>query len=103
MSTPVARIGDSVQGICYHGADDCPHPWTGSIVGGSSRSLAEGAPIARLGDKVQTSCPHCGTGTIVGGSSTVIVEGSPAARLGDDIVTPAGRGKIVGSAQSVLV
>jgi len=103
MATPVARIGDSCQGICHHGSDDCPHPWTGTIVGGASKSLAENAPIARIGDKVQTNCPHCATGTITGGSSTVLAEGSPCARIGDSIVTPAGKGTIVGSAQTVLV
>jgi uncharacterized Zn-binding protein involved in type VI secretion len=102
MGQPIARLGDQVQGICHHGKDDCPHSWTGTIVGGASSSLAEGQPIARIGDDCVTSCPHCGKATIVAGSSTVLAEGGGVAHLGDKVVSPGGQGTIVGSASTVI-
>jgi len=104
MGSPAARLGDRVQGICNHGRDDCPHPWTGQIVGGASTVLSEGNATARLGDKTShTGCPHCSEGTITAGSSTVLAEGGGVAHIGDKVITPGGEGSIVGSSQSVIV
>ena len=102
MGQPVARLGDQVQGICHHGAKDCPHPWTGTIVGGAASDLAEGQSLARIGDHCVTSCPHCGKATIVAGSSTVLAEGGGVAHLGDKVVSPGGQGTIIGSASTVI-
>ena len=101
MGKPVARIGDSVQGICHHGRDDCPHPWTGNITGGSNSVLTDGKPVARIGDECATSCPHCGKATIVAGSSSVLAQ-NPVAHIGDRVVSPGGQGTIVSSGDSVL-
>lgn len=101
MGQPVARLGDRVVGRCHHGRDDCPHQWSGTIIGGSDNVITEGNPQARLGDKVQHNCPHCGTGTIIEGSGSVLNQ-QGLAHINDEIITPAGKGRIVGSADSVL-
>ena len=102
MGKPAARIGDRVQGICHHGRDDCPHPWSGTIVAGSDTVLTDGKPVARIGDNIATSCPHCGRATIVGGSDSVLAQ-KPIAHIGDRVVSPGGQGTIVGSGETVIV
>ena len=98
----VARIGDKVQGICNHNKDDgCPHTVTGNIVGGLNTVMAEGAGVARIGDKITTNCPHCGEGTIVGGSASVIAQGG-VAHIGDKYTSKGGGGTIVSSAKTVI-
>lgn len=71
----VARLGDSVA-----------HPdkpaWKGSIVSASSNVYANGALVARNGDRA--ICSKHGPQTIIA-SSSVTANGSPVAHLGDSI------------------
>ena len=52
----------------------------GKVLEGSSTSLINGLPVARVGDKV--SCPH-GVGVIVTGDASTVVDGRAVARDGD--------------------
>ena len=64
----IARIGDAGS----HG---------GVIITGASRTLCEGAQIARQGDLY--GCPIHGANPIVSWSGKLRVEGAAAARFGD--------------------
>ena len=90
----VARVGDTHNGICNHGLKCCPHKVSGNIVSGSPNVMANGKPVARLGDSVVHDCPHCGTGEISSASSTVKANGIGVARIGDSVVYPGGSGVI---------
>lgn len=71
MSRPFIVVGDSTD----HG---------GKVIQGSSASLLNGKPIARVGDQV--TCPkkgHGNTTVIATGDETVIIDGQAAARHGD--------------------
>ena len=72
MARPQARLGDRSD----HG---------GMIVSGASRTLVNGRPVARMGDK--HDCPITGHGTtnIVSGSLDTQAEGRPNARVGDAV------------------
>ena len=70
MGKPVARLGDTTN----HG---------GTIVTGSTGTIVNGKPVARMGDL--HACPRKGHGLtrIVSGSTTTLIEGKPTARMGD--------------------
>lgn len=71
MSRPLIVVGDKTD----HG---------GVVLSGSSTTLIDGKPVARVGDTV--SCPragHGGTTTIATGSSGIEIDGQMAARHGD--------------------
>lgn len=70
MPLPIVRLGDTST----HG---------GAVVTAATRTLAEGAPVARMGDLF--ACPKHGVKPIVGGSTKTLVEGAPVARLGDKV------------------
>ena len=98
----VARVGDTHEGICSHGAPCCPHSVSGPIVAGSPDVQANGIPVARLGDAITHSCPHCGTGNVSSASGTVKANGIGIARLGDSVVYPGGGGTIVSASPNVF-
>ena len=98
----VARVGDTHKGICSHGASCCPHNVSGPIVSGSPNVIANGSPVARLGDAVTHDCPHCGTGEISSASETVKANGIGVARIGDSVVYPGGGGTIVSGSPDVF-
>lgn len=81
--TMVARVGDSVSGICCaHGVPPCI-PTTGVIVQGAGTVFAEGQPIARIGDTIALACGH--TAAIISSNATVNAEGLLVARIGDSV------------------
>ena len=86
MSAPVAKLGD----ISSHG---------GVIIGGATRTMVEGAPVARMGD--MHVCPIYGHGVmpIIHGNMTSSAEGMPVARLGDTVACGA---VIIGSAMKTM-
>lgn len=55
----------------------------GTVITSSSKTLADGTLVARLGDLHTCPIPGHGVTPIVTGSNTVICEGAPVARLGD--------------------
>ncbi len=57
------------------------HSHGGPVKSGSSESLLDGKPIARLGDLVD--CPLHGVNEIIEASSGMDVDGKPAALHGD--------------------
>lgn len=77
----LARVGDTVVGICY--TPDGPKPAVGIITSGSPRSVESGMPFSRLGDVVTWPC---GASIISTGSSRMVETGVPVARLGDHVV-----------------
>lgn len=68
MTQPIARLGD----LTNHG---------GTVLTSAINTLAEGKPVARMGDVA--SCPQHGLTTIITGHPKTIVEGKPVARMGD--------------------
>ena len=80
----MARVGDSWSGVCFNPehAPNIPFPVGGSIITGDGMSIADGRPIARIGDTVKSTCGH--TGTIVTGSGCSVFQNDrPGARVGD--------------------
>lgn len=71
----IARMGDSAQGYCAI----CECVMTGVIILGSSNTIVNGMPIARMNDIVQGSCGHIG---ILLGTTKHIVNGLPMAIIG---------------------
>ena len=72
MARRQARMGDRST----HG---------GKIVSGASRTLVNGMPVARMGDKHDCPIPGHGTTNIVSGSPDTQTEGRPNARMGDAV------------------
>ena len=70
MARRQARLGDRSD----HG---------GEIVSGAFRTLVNGRPVARMGDKHDCPVPGHGTTDIVSGSPDTQTEGRPNARVGD--------------------
>ena len=70
MARALARLGDCSD----HG---------GIIVSGALRTLVNGRPVARMGDKHDCPVPGHGTTDIVSGSPQTQTEGRPNARVGD--------------------
>ena len=81
MANPVARIGDKLDGTCYHPSHKSPIHTGGTVISGSDKTTCEGLPVARLGDKVISNCGH--SGTIVTASSTGTDTGIGIAAVGD--------------------
>jgi uncharacterized Zn-binding protein involved in type VI secretion len=89
MSLPIARAGDIWTGYCsVHGVV------SGIISVGSTLTLDESKPVARVGDQVIAFCGH--TGTIVAGSTLTLDESKPVARVGDRIAGSNITGTIIG-------
>lgn len=89
MTQAIARLGDTVSGICYqpgHGKGNPPQACSGTITGGSTDTLND-KRIARKGDSVQLNCNQNHTTTISGGSEKVFVNGIAIARIGDSVGT----------------
>ncbi len=72
MARSQARLGDKSN----HG---------GVIVTGASRTLVNGKPLARMGDKHNCPLPGHGVTPIVSGSPYTLTEGKPNARVGDAV------------------
>ena len=100
-----ARVGDPVicMSPCVGGCNVCPHPWTGTITGGSSNLFINGIPAARMGDKGSIICPHGGSFTITGSSGDV-ANGPKFARMTDEVTcTKCGaKGKIMSGSPNVM-
>ena len=86
MSGPQARLGD----ISSHG---------GVIIASASRTLANGIPVARMGDLHSCPIPGHGVTPIITGSLTTITEGKPNARIGD--MTGCGAVIVTGSMNTI--
>jgi len=111
MGQPAARKDDSVVGIDIHvvmvpapsGAvpTPLPHPFSGTITGGTIASVKiGGAEAAVVGSQATNQPPHLPTppgtsfqkppsnkGKVDAGSSTVKIGGKAAARMGDAVKT----------------
>ena len=72
MAKAQARLGDRSN----HG---------GMIVTGAARTLVNGRPAARMGDRHSCPLPGHGVLPIISGSPKVLIEGKPSARVGDAI------------------
>lgn len=93
----VAKIGDSVVGVCT--CADPPYPDVGTIIGGSPFMYNTGPNVARLGDPVTFSC---GVSTVVSGSMTTFNAGPGIARAGD-AVSGCGNGTIVATSEMLIL
>ena len=69
MEKPIIRLGDPTT----HG---------GVVVSASADTLAQGKPVARVGDSVTCPIPGHGGGVIVEGDSTTLLDGRPIALQG---------------------
>lgn len=81
VAKAIARIGDTVEGICTAHAHS--RAWTGTIATGSSNTC-EGSGIARVDDTGDTDCGH--HFKITSGSSVLSCDGKPVARVDDDVI-----------------
>jgi uncharacterized Zn-binding protein involved in type VI secretion len=84
MKKGIARIGDLID----HG---------GSIISGSSGMLADGLPVARVGDSVM--CAAHGVQTIISGSSSVYDDNKAVAIEGSNISCGA---KVISASETVF-
>lgn len=83
----VARVGDTVTGVCQAHSDD--RPFTGTITQGSGVLSNNSIAIARIGDVGITDCGH--HFHIVEGSTIFTVDGGIGiARVGDAVVVDEG-------------
>lgn len=83
--TPIARVGDLVQGGAHcHGHSHAPVLTPGLIIRGATKVFAGGMPVARTGDEGHS--PSCcgGIGKIVlqQSQSKVFAEGQPVVGIG---------------------
>jgi len=94
---PIARIGDTWEGICY--SHESPISVTGEIITGNSLCVVQGKTIARDGDTVEASCGH--TDTIIATSSVCTIQGDLVARVDDETTGSTLEGKIIEGAPGV--
>jgi uncharacterized Zn-binding protein involved in type VI secretion len=89
---PVARVGDTAEGICYaHGS---PVHWTGQFNIGSGGFTVDGNNAVVIGDTGPTSCGH--TFKCITGSPIFTGLGIPVGRVTDlVIVIQGGNGTII--------
>ena len=83
MSLPIARVGDSFEGLC----ERCEHfPLvTGTIISSPQSAISiDGALVATSGSVCTASCGH--SGTLVGSSAIFSINGKEVGRLGDTII-----------------
>jgi uncharacterized Zn-binding protein involved in type VI secretion len=80
---PMARKGDRTHGVCSHPSHKSPITIGGTIITSASKSICEGMPLARMGDRVITDCGH--EGIIIVGSAKYYVEGMRCACKGDSV------------------
>ncbi|CAJ0731553.1 Uncharacterized conserved protein [Ralstonia pickettii] len=76
----------------------CQHSHGGHVTTGSSESLLDGKPIARLHDMVD--CPLHGPNSISKVSSDMLIDGQPAALHGD--MTECGA-TLIGDGSAVVI
>jgi len=95
----IARVGDTVVGICCHPIHDKCINVTGQIIAGSGNVIANSTPTARLGDSAISSCGHIGT--VVTGSPTTKTNSRATARIGDRVVGDFS-GTIVGGSGNII-
>lgn len=86
MTRGVARLGDTIEGICSGPGHDIELPTTGTIITASSDIQANNRGIARIGDRVQLDCDPDHFGIIDEGSSDTSSNNRVTARLGDRVV-----------------
>lgn len=101
MAKGVARIGDTVTGVC-DGPGHLPHRgFTGHWITSDSLVTANGIAVIRVGDKGVTDCGH--HFTAVAGSGLCSAEGKALHRVGDAvIVDEGGSGTTVSGSVSVV-
>lgn len=85
MSRGVARLGDTVRGLCSGSGHAVELETTGTIITASSDSQANNRGIARIGDRVQLDCDPDHFGIIEEGSGDT-TSNRVTARLGDRVV-----------------
>jgi uncharacterized Zn-binding protein involved in type VI secretion len=90
MSKRAASVGDLVRYQCVLG--DTVVNGVGTIIQGSQNTNAEGAPLARDGDRV--NCGPCGTG-IIQATAKNRCNGKKIARIDDVVKLPTGQGRII--------
>jgi uncharacterized Zn-binding protein involved in type VI secretion len=81
------RVGDQVQGICI-GPGPAPFVFTGNIITGAIKTLANGQMVSITGGLAITNCPTCPIVNVIVGSATVITEGIGTTRQGDQVQGP---------------
>lgn len=101
----VVRTGDTYEGWCDHGVEDCcPHYINGEYVAGSPDTKANGRSIVRVGDETHhTGCPHCSTGVAGGGSANQKCNGNGIHLAGDPVTTGGGVSQNTSSSANVKV
>jgi uncharacterized Zn-binding protein involved in type VI secretion len=87
MSIAKCRVGDQVQGTCIWPGPTVA-PFTGNIITGATKTLANGQMVSVDGAQVMTNCPTCPIVNVVVGSQTVITEGKGTTRQGDQVQGP---------------
>ena len=77
------RVGDPIQ--CILSCISCSPCPNGFVITGSTDTIVDGLPIARLGDTTTNCCGCCCPcpNSIIGGSAKTFINGRPAARKGD--------------------
>lgn len=85
MSRGVARLGDTVVGICSGPGHVVNLSTTGTIITASNDTQANNRGVARIGDRVQLDCNSDHFGIIDEGSSDT-TSNRVTARLGDRVV-----------------
>jgi uncharacterized Zn-binding protein involved in type VI secretion len=93
----MSDMGLGIDG-CHSGDDKVGV--TGIIIQGAASVMANGLPVARMGDIVMRSDGH--SGIIIQGAATVIVNGLPVARMGDEF-TGCFTGIIIGGSPNVMI
>ena len=107
MGQPAAKQGDTIVGTDTHivlmppysTPTPLPHPFVGTIDGGTSSDVnIAGAAAATVGSTATNNPPHipqggpfqktpADSGTVEMGSSSVFINGQAAARMGDTATT----------------
>lgn len=88
MEQPVARIGDTVTGVCNGSGHAVGRPFTGTWQTGSPTVTANGIPVVRLGDTGITDCGHQFTATTA--SSVSFANNIQIHRVTDSVLTEGG-------------
>lgn len=85
---PIARIGDTVTGICNGSGHVSGYSFTGTWVTGSNNCVADNKGIIRIGDTGTTNCGHHFHATT--GSSIGTANGLAIHRVGDQVIVNEG-------------
>lgn len=98
MAAKIARVGDTVTGICN--GHQNPIPFTGTWITGSPNVTVNGIAVVRLGDTGQANCGH----TFVASTASDIIkaDGIFIHRVGDQVLPiPGGSGSTVSGSPNV--